>query len=850
MITLAQNIGINVLSNIIYDVAKNIAIQLQFKKVPEKSFKNTIQEIFEKNTPSDLKNILESSTFSQYFNSPQFLDVINAYLEHKIICDFANADAKIKKHIKKSSVISQKDIIEYISGCIHTMYVENKAITKPSLTDIKKSVLFVLVSAEQTISRNLSPENTKLTYFINARLDYHYQIIVEQLQKIQSSISAICEIPPLPAYENHEEIKNNYYSVLKEKNSSAHIYLLDKFPFERFYVPPILLRHENDSNNRYRDYESSITSWNDIFTRNNIVYVTGGAGFGKSLFTKKIINNYKDLNVFHSEDYLVIYGELKSFYPNGDNSPLSVVEFLRHSIRTSTLIDVSDDFIEFYLNSGRCIILLDALDEVDKSKRSELHENIIAYFKSQNPNNKICITSRDRGFIPEQNVEIFKICPLNNEQIEKYVDKIISLGKFEKTDKDNFMAQTKILVEKGFLNSFLVLSLLISIYKAERELPENKLDLYQKCFEYIANKREKEKTTTSFDWNVITPIMKDNTFIELAKLCMPNNSNVDKADIKNHLVGIYKTKYGCEVDAENAIDEFLKFCSDRTELFVPSTEDKYKFFHRSFFEYFYSFYIFLRCKNAETMLAELIKFDVDSEVFELTIAMLKQKDEVKYQELIDLLFEKSIEEFTNNLHSHTTFNILVLAMQVIDDVLYKNKLLDIIITYKDAILHDIMDIHNLRLLETIYKDDLNAYEKIAIAYNNEALMVILTNCDNVAYFFDEFTDDQEKLSKTLHSKEFSMMVRRRFSFWQIGHDRHFYFKIFTKIYDTKTILSEISDETVLSVYKIFSKRNYKKRTEHFRETLNKINQMPPNDNDVIWELISSNDFIMRYRAIK
>lgn len=850
MITLAENIAINILSNIVYDIAKNIAIQLHFKKVPEKSFQNTIQEVFEKSTHTDFRVILESSTFSQYFNSPQFLDIINAYLEHKVICDFANPNAKIKKHIKKSGAITQKDIVEYISTNIHQMYINNHIITIPTIVEIKKAVLFILSTAEQTISRNLSPENSKITYFINTRLDYHYQSIVELLQKIQTSIATTREIKLLPIFENHEEIKSNYHSILKEKNSSAHIYLLDKFPFESFYVPPILVRQEKDNIDLYRDYELSLTSWNDIFNRDNIVYITGGAGYGKSLFTKKIINNYRDLNIFHSEEYLVIYGELKSFYQNGEESPVSVVEFLKNSIRSNALTEVSTEFVEFYLNSGRCIILLDALDEVDKSKRGELHENIIAYFRTQNPNNKICITSRDRGFIPEGNVEVLKISPLNDEQIEKYVDKIIALGKFEKADKGNFMSQTQVLVEKGFLSSFLVLSLLINIYKAERELPENKLDLYQKCFEYIANKREKEKTTTSFDWNVISPIMKDNTFIELARLCMPNNSNVDKFDIKNRLIEIYKTKYGCEVDAENAVDEFLKFCSDRTELFVPSAEDKYKFFHRSFFEYFYSFYIFLRCENAETMLAELIKFDVDSEVFELTVAMLKQKDEVKYQALIDLLFEKSIAELTSTSQDYTIFNILILSMQVIDDVLYKNKLLDIIISYKKTILHDISNIHNMRLLETIYKDDSKAHEEICTAYNSEALMVILSNCDNVAYFFDEFEDDQEKLSATLHSKEFSKMIRRRFAFWDIEYDRHFYFKIFTKRYDTKELLNTISDETALSIYKKFSPRNYKKRTEHFRKTLNKISQMPSKDQDIIWELISSNDFIMHYRGIR
>ena len=50
----------------------------------------------------------------------------------------------------------------------------------------------------------------------------------------------------------------------------------------------------------------------------------------------------------------------------------------------------------------------------------------------------------------------------------------------------------------------------------------------QKCFEVIANKREKEKSHERYDWNLISTLMKDNTFMELANLCLPNNSDVDK----------------------------------------------------------------------------------------------------------------------------------------------------------------------------------------------------------------------------------------------------------------------------------------------------------------------------------
>lgn len=305
-----------------------------------------------------------------------------------------------------------------------------------------------------------------------------------------------------------------------------------------------------------------------LIIRISIVYVTGGAGYGKSLFLKKIINDFCDMNILNSSEYLVVYGDLKSFYAES-SQPISIVKFLQNSMVKETLMDEKcfpTDMIEYYMKMGRCLLLFDALDEVERDKREELHKRIIAYFKNQNPNNKICITSRNRGFIPEKDVEVFDILPLDRIQIETYVDNIIKLGRFDAKDKEAFLEQSSILVNKGFLNSFLVLSLLINIYKAEGELPENKMELYQKCFDYIAYRREKEKTKAKFDWNLISCMMKDNTFMELAKMCFPNNNDIGKDEIVNMLCKTYRRKYSSDAETECAAEHFLLFCSDRTEL--------------------------------------------------------------------------------------------------------------------------------------------------------------------------------------------------------------------------------------------------------------------------------------------
>ena len=588
------------------------------------------------------------------------------------------------------------------------------------------------------------------------------------------------------------------------------------------------------------------TSWKDIWANSNIIYLTGGAGYGKSLFTKKVINNYKDLNIFHSNEYLVIYGELKAFYPNGSDNAISVVEFLKNSIKSSTLMDVSTDFVEYYLNAGRCIILLDALDEVEKSKRIYLHESVIAFFKSQNPNNKICLTSRDRGFIPERNVEVFKICRLNEDQIEKYVDKIIALRKFEKADKETFMKQTEILVRKGFLNSFLVLSLLINIYKAERELPENKLELYQKCFEYIANKREKDKTQKEFDWKVISPIMKDNTFIELSRLGLPNNSDIDRSEIRERLLQIYKTKYGSEAETENAIDEFLKFCSDRTELFVPTAEDKYKFFHRSFFEYFYSLYIFLRCANEREMLEELLKFDVDSEVFELTVAMLKQKSEERYQTLIELMFGRAEEELKSNAEDFPVLNVLILSMQVIDDALYRKRFLQIIIDSKDTILKNLDTIHNLRLISSIYEGDTDSYEKICNSYYDEYLRFLFVSCDRIFRMEEQYSKELgSDFYEIALSRKHSIAFKQCFGYQYVDVDKYFYVPIISKMLDSRKILLEANEEFLANIFKKTNPRNFRKKAFNTMAIVDRFKKFPEEDQNKFLQFLLSFSYVIR-----
>ena len=604
-----SNVGCSILASIIYDIGKICLGKFYLKK--DEHEKEEIEELIQKQMDDKYEILYMSGEFSSFLQTPFFKDIIENYIIYKIT---GKCEGNIRKVKKNSNLIMEKEIIDYLWGYLHQEYF-SKVISEPS----KKLVCqffedFFGLSMNYVVS--LMKNERKIDVFlINNRIDFVQENILLRFDETVETIKRTMNCEIIPVRDIYTDYIREYHKILKTNHSQAHVYLLDTFDFAKFYVPPFLrvISVEQSTGDYLRwvkqDYYLRHTQgklrsknveyfddWKYIFENSSIVYVTGGAGYGKSLFLKKLINDFEEMNILNSSEYLVIYGDLKSFYAEGEQT-ISVERFLQYSMVKETLMDEKYfpiEMIEYYIKMGRCLILFDALDEVEKQKREELHKRIIAYFKNQNPNNKICITSRNRGFIPEKDVEVYDILPLDRIQIESYVDNIIKLGRFDAKDKNTFLEQSSVLVEKGFLNSFLVLSLLINIYKAERELPENKMELYQKCFDYIAYRREKEKTKAKFDWDLISCMMKDNTFMELARMCFPNNSDIGKREIVDMLCNTYHGKYRSEAETELAAENFLAFCSDRTELFVPAAgEDRFKFFHRSFFEYFYAQYIFV-----------------------------------------------------------------------------------------------------------------------------------------------------------------------------------------------------------------------------------------------------------------
>lgn len=805
-----ESVLCSIVASIICDIGKYGLGQLKYQKVTFE--KKDVEKYVLERIDKKYEVLCDSGILLDFLKSSLIIDtlynyvlyVISGKLEEKV------SDNEMFKRTK-NKYFEESDIINFLTYNLYKRYVDANVLMVPEKQLMMSFFKTIFSLSSNYIFEQLSQEEAAIIYFVNSKMNLMGNRVVSKLDEIVSILKQSIQAEVVYKNETFSSDKEYYTKILKDNNRTAHIYLLDKFDIDKFYVPPFLTQRADRVNGLSFRYvrrnpvfriemqenlhnDVNFDDWMYIFERSNIVYVTGGAGYGKSLFMKKLINEYEKMNIVDSNEYIIIYGELKNFFANNASFAMPVLDFLQYSMKRETLIEddrVSKNLIDYYLKRGRCIILLDALDEVDKDRRQELHSHIINYFRNQNLNNKVCITSRARGFLPEKDVEVFEIEPLDAVQIQTYVDNIIKLGKFDQNDREAFLKQTQILVDKGFLSSFLVLSLLINIYKAERELPENKLELYQKCFEYISNKREKEKSQEKYDWTLISTLMKDNTFMELANLCLPNNSDVSKDIIKEKLTNIYRTKYVSENQTELAIDQFLIFCSDRTELFVPASgEECFKFFHRSFFEYFYSQYIFTRMSTVEEIYEAWRKFDVDSEIFELTLAMFKQKNESRYQEIVEFLLEKLNILSCNNDERVNVMNMLILCMQVIDDELYKKQFVDFITENVDFCKKNIQKIHNQSIIINVINSS-DEYKNIIIdKYKDIAIY------ERIVAFVKSYPEVEQFLKQNKKHNDINRSIESIKFRFQYFYNYNFYSQIYFSNVALNSIFEKITSADI------------------------------------------------------
>ncbi len=251
------------------------------------------------------------------------------------------------------------------------------------------------------------------------------------------------------------------------------------------------------------------------------------------------------------------------------------------------------------LKTGKCLLLLDALDEVPRGERLELKNKLDRFVN--NYSCPVICTSRIVGYdgnflVDGKEVEIV---PFRKPQIEQYVTTWFTNAAGHLSDQS--VSAAELMRElgskpqvRGLVQNPLLLSLICSLYQERGlTLPARRAQVYKKAVEYMLVKWSKEKRE-------------------------PRKGEEDWADLKQDLLENLAYQFSCEDtevfsrrDLRRKIDQYLKDESvpsdfrqiTASDLLVELAEqdgilqklnhddDQYLFLHRTFQEYLTACYL-------------------------------------------------------------------------------------------------------------------------------------------------------------------------------------------------------------------------------------------------------------------
>jgi hypothetical protein len=187
-----------------------------------------------------------------------------------------------------------------------------------------------------------------------------------------------------------------------------------------------------------------------------------------------------------------------------------------------------------------------------------------------------------------------------------------------------------------------------------------------------------------YDWAVLTKIMNDATFMELTQIGVPNNADIPRYKVEDLMLSLYEKRFHSSTECKMATNMFLQFCSDRTEIFVPSPNSNmdYRFYHRSFYEYFCAKHIEAQTTDVPSTYKALCKFDIDSEVIELLLSLYERRNPRYLRALVSYVFEDVEKSITDRI-SHDfseMMEVLILIMQNVDETDFYERFVDLVLS--------------------------------------------------------------------------------------------------------------------------------------------------------------------------
>jgi len=256
--------------------------------------------------------------------------------------------------------------------------------------------------------------------------------------------------------------------------------------------------------------------------------------------------------------------------------------------------------IENDLKKGSCRLLLDGFDELVTKKAQDMVTRKIRKFADRYPKAQIIVTARIAGYHDElKEFTKLELMEFDSKQIELFIKNWFGKINFQKAQ-----LMSKAIREnehiKAIAQNPLMLAIIAIIHEEDRELPQRRVELYERCVDVLLNK-----------WDVQKKI-KNSYFAEkkeyiLKKLAFYGHINNKKIFTQKEIVAeIYKYSKRIGLGKKDATP-FLEEISQRSNLLRLISRNHYDFLHLSFQEYFTALELNDQKDGVSTVIKHLFK---------------------------------------------------------------------------------------------------------------------------------------------------------------------------------------------------------------------------------------------------
>ena len=421
------------------------------------------------------------------------------------------------------------------------------------------------------------------------------------------------------AFETYLEKSYDKYSKAKTL-----LYHNKPQPIKEFFVVPTLKNGESILANNV----------NAVLGEEHFIILQGAGGIGKSTLMKHLF-----LSELKERDLIPILVELRDINDLPDDYKLTDVLFENlNYLEKSALLD---ETLEYSLNQGVFLFLLDGYDEINSEKSIGFLKKINK-FCDKYPDNYIIISTRpeESDFIEFNRFAVLETCGFDKTQALEMISRL----DYEETSKNRFYAAlNKELYRehRSFASNPLLLTMMFLTYDEYAEIPKKIHLFYEKAFDVLFSRHD--ATKEGYKREIKSGLESDKFKAVFADFCC-----------RTYYHGKLEFSYDEMIKTFNKINDKSYFGFD-SSCFIQDLLDvvcmlvkdgsKYRFVHRSFQEYFTA--VFLRDQfddNMKNLGIKLIKKNISRIVGDNIFTMLGDMAKDKLDRNIILPLLEEIEE--------------------------------------------------------------------------------------------------------------------------------------------------------------------------------------------------------------